>query len=376
MPAAGTIVQDLVYVPPTPYADGKPGERVQVSLTGYTWFTGTIVSNDLATQRTYTVRVDPTEGRPAELWVVTPLRLRAPRAASVPVMTETTATAEDESAVAVATPASPAPAPVSPATGVSDPGPAASPPPVPQDSRPEAVRPGTPDGATGSAPESASAAETRPEAPPEPPSPAAPARPVDPDAKPTVELRPDPRLTLELTPPSNPLQLGVDPALRLSDPGTLVPSSEPPPASPGPESAGPGEGGTVAPDRPLVSCPPEQRRYPRDSRPDQPLIERLITCQWERPPAPGGDGAVTFDIDRLDFRRTRLMSPEEIRDGMHPATIVHEFYVTYTRKRHLRDAIEVESGEDLYMAFVDRGGKWRVQQRESLGRPRSERIPR
>lgn len=326
--APTSVIQDLVYVPPKAFIEGKAGDRVQVTLTGYTWFPGTIVSNDLAAQRTYTVRLDPHEGRAPELWVVTPLRLRTPRAASVPTMTETTATA------AVAAP-SPSPSP--------------SPEPV------------------------AAVPSPRPSHPPSPsPVPLTPPNPSpSPSPIPSHSPTPETNLSLTLTPPSDTLRLdpGVD--LTLETPASTPPSSDP--TAPNPDDP-PAE--TVQPDRPLVSCPPEQRRYPRDARPDQPLIERLIQCLWERPSEPGGEGAITFDVERLDFRRTRLMSPEEIREGMHPATIAHEFYVTYTRKRHRREAIEVESGEDLYMSFVDRSGRWRVIQRESLGRPRIERIPR
>lgn len=131
-------------------------------------------------------------------------------------------------------------------------------------------------------------------------------------------------------------------------------------ALPPPGKANVAKDGTVAGDRPFVDCNVQQKKAKNgDSIPPE-LAKLLIQCLWEKPSAPGGDGAQTVDIDSMDIGRSRKwVYQQDMGRGIADLdTRVWPIDVKWIWKTHYRTRTHVIVAEDIFNCYVDAFSKW------------------
>lgn len=131
-------------------------------------------------------------------------------------------------------------------------------------------------------------------------------------------------------------------------------------APPPPGKANVAKDGTVAGVRAFVDCNVQQKKAKNgDSIPPE-LAKRLIQCLWEKPSAPGADGAQTVDIDSMDIGRSRKwVYQQDMGQGIADLdTRVWPIDVKWTWKTYYRTRTHVIVEEDIFNCHVDAFSKW------------------
>ena len=116
------------------------------------------------------------------------------------------------------------------------------------------------------------------------------------------------------------------------------------------------ENDTVLADRGLLDCtnlkqPPARNGSP----PPAELAKKLIRCLYEKPSAPGSDGATTMDI--TEFRPGsphRWNVNADSGPGGTPSTLVYPFRVKWNQKTFYRSYNEAQTdNERVFSCYVD-----------------------
>ncbi|MBF0552965.1 MAG: hypothetical protein HQK96_00240 [Nitrospirae bacterium] len=136
--------------------------------------------------------------------------------------------------------------------------------------------------------------------------------------------------------------------------------------------------GTVSADRPIVDCNVQQKKAKNgDSIPPE-LAKRLIQCLWEKPAAPGMDGAETVDIDSMDIGKSRKwVYRQDMGQGIADLdTRVWPIDVKWTWKTYYRTQIYVKVNEDIFNCYVDAFSKWSCGLGQNVKKISTQYIPR
>jgi hypothetical protein len=160
----------------------------------------------------------------------------------------------------------------------------------------------------------------------------------------------DPRAAGQIGLEYNVLPGWVKPLSRAQDHG----------APPPPAKANVARDGTVSGDRSFVNCNVQQKKANNgDSIPPE-LAKLLVQCLWEKPSAPGMDGAQTVDIDSLDIGRPRKwVYQQDMGQGIaNLDTRVWPIDVKWTSKTYYRTRTHVIVEEDIFNCYVDAFSKW------------------
>ena len=117
--------------------------------------------------------------------------------------------------------------------------------------------------------------------------------------------------------------------------------------------------GTVPTDRALVDCNIQQTPAKSGSKPPEALATKLIQCLFEKPAAPGMDGAQTMDIGELQIGKPRKWNPRIDMGSGSVDTVVYPIRVKWTWKTFYRTATNVEANrEDVFNCYVDAFERW------------------
>lgn len=120
------------------------------------------------------------------------------------------------------------------------------------------------------------------------------------------------------------------------------------------------DNGTVLADRELLDCKNLKQARARNGSPlPVELAKKLIRCLYEKPSAPGMDGATTMEISEFRPTASRRWNPREDRGSAATAnTIVYPVRVKWTLKTFYRTYNEVLTDrEQIFTCFVD-GDEW------------------
>ena len=133
--------------------------------------------------------------------------------------------------------------------------------------------------------------------------------------------------------------------------------------------------GTVLADREIQDCAVKQHPVKNGPPPAPELAKLLIQCLFERPPIPGGDGAVTIDIDRLDIGAPRPWNPDRDMGSGNRATLVYPVHAAWTRKTFHRMHTVVHSHEGTFPCYVNVLGAWTCDPAQRVKGGEVKRIP-
>lgn len=117
--------------------------------------------------------------------------------------------------------------------------------------------------------------------------------------------------------------------------------------------------GTVLADREILDC----AHLPHSGRNGTPLSvelgKKLIRCLYEKPAAPGSDGATTMDITGFTIGAARQWIKEEDRGRGNLSTLVYPVYVKWTQKTFYRTSNILKTDvEGSFTCFADTTNFW------------------
>ena len=145
----------------------------------------------------------------------------------------------------------------------------------------------------------------------------------------------------------------------------------PPPFQPRHEAAD----GTVLADREILDCTVKQHPVKNGPPPPPELTKFLIRCLFEQPSIPGGDGAVTIDIDRLDVGAARPWNPNQDVGSGHLGTLIYPVHAVWTRKTFRRALTLVQAHESTFACYVNVLGVWTCEPGRQITDGEAKRIP-
>jgi hypothetical protein len=116
--------------------------------------------------------------------------------------------------------------------------------------------------------------------------------------------------------------------------------------------------GTVLADREIHDCIVKQRPVKNGPPPPLELVKLLIRCLFEQPPIPGGDGAVTIDVDRLDIGAPRPWNPDQDVGSGQRTTLVYPVHAAWTSKTFHRTHTLVQAHDGTFGCYVNPLGTW------------------
>jgi hypothetical protein len=158
-------------------------------------------------------------------------------------------------------------------------------------------------------------------------------------------------------------------------PSTVTPRADaqtrPPQFQPKHEAAD----GTVLADREIQDCTIKQSPVKSGPPPPPELAKLLIRCLSERPSIPGGDGAITVDIDQLDVGAPRPWNPNQDVGSGHRATLVYPVHVVWTHKTFHRTQTLVQAHEGTFPCYVNVLGTWTCEPDQRIKDGEARRVP-
>ena len=136
---------------------------------------------------------------------------------------------------------------------------------------------------------------------------------------------------------------------------------------------------TLSADRPILSCPVEQKSSKNGSAPNPEVLKKVLRCRLgEKAAAKGYDGAVTIDVTALQVGARRPWDRLQDKNGGTPgSTFVYPVKVNYSSKTFYRSSTAI--GDDwivIFNFFVDGFGEWQYGSAETLKMPDNKNIPR
>ena len=133
--------------------------------------------------------------------------------------------------------------------------------------------------------------------------------------------------------------------------------------------------GTVLADREIQDCTVKQHPVKSGSPPPPELATLLIRCLFERPSIPGGDGAVTIDLDQLAVGAARPWTPNQDVGSGHRGTLVYPVRAAWTSKTFHRTQALVQAHEGTFHCYVNALGTWTCEPGQRLRDGEAKRLP-
>lgn len=133
--------------------------------------------------------------------------------------------------------------------------------------------------------------------------------------------------------------------------------------------------GTVLADREIHDCLVKQHPVKNGPPPPPALATLLIRCLFERPAIPGGDGAVTIDVDRLDIGAPRPWNPDQDVGSGQRTTLVYPVRAAWTRKTFYRTYTLVQGHDGTFSCYVTLLGTWTCEAGPRIHDGEVTRIP-
>ena len=136
---------------------------------------------------------------------------------------------------------------------------------------------------------------------------------------------------------------------------------------------------TLSADRPILSCPVEQKSSKSGSAPDPEVLKKVLRCRLgEKAAAKGYDGAVTIEVTALQVGARRPWDRLQDKNGGTPgSTFVYPVKVSYSSKTFYRSSTAIgDNWIVIFNFFVTGFGEWQYGSAETLKMPDNKNIPR